>query len=253
MIDHLAANKELDQIKGITFRNGDESKKNFPRPIVDMDTMPRINYDLINVEAYFEKKGKRQFDFISSIGCFFRCTFCADPFVFQRKFSAISPKKMVDDLEYYQKKYQFDDINFQEETFFTYAKCIQEFVKEILNRNLQFTWAGTMRANQGERLSDEVWLLAKKSGMRRLLIGVESGSQEMMDWLKKDIKITQVFYCADKCANLGIDVIFPFIVGLPNETDTRIRETVKTIKNYALKAMALILQYFTLNHIQVLK
>ena len=236
LIHHIARGLPLDDIKGITFRKGKDVKKNFPRPIVDMDTMDRINYDLIDVERYFEKKGKRQFDFISSIGCFFRCTFCADPFVFQRKFSAISPQKMVDDLEYYQKKYRFNDVNFQDETFFTYTKRIEEFVREILDRNLNFTWAATMRADQGERLPDEVWQLAQKSGLRRLLIGVESGSQEMMDWLKKDIKLTQVFYCAEKCAKMGIDVIFPFIVGFPNETDKSITETVKTVKKLRQKS-----------------
>ena len=237
LVHHLDNALPLDDIKGITFRKEDnEIKKNFLRPIEDMDAMERINYDLIDVEQYFEKKGKRQFDFISSIGCFYRCTFCADPFVFQRKFSAISPKKMVDDLAYYQEKYQFDDLNFQDETFFTYAKRIEEFAQEIVDRKLKFSWAATMRADQGERLSDEVWLLCKKAGLRRLLIGVESGSQEMMDWLKKDIKLTQVFYCADKCAALSINVIFPFIVGFPNETDTSIVETVKTIKRLRNKS-----------------
>lgn len=236
LIHHLDKGLPLDDIKGLTFRKDNEIKKNFPRPIEQMNDMERVNYDLIDVEKYFEKKGKRQFDFISSIGCFYRCTFCADPFVFQRKFSAISPKKMVDDLEYYQQKYQFDDLNFQDETFFTYAKRIHEFAEEIVNRGLKFSWAGTMRADQGERLSDEDWVLAKKSGLRRLLIGVESGSQEMMDWLKKDIKLTQVFYCADKCAELGINVIFPFIVGFPNETDKSIVETVKTIKKLRNKS-----------------
>ncbi|WP_394750163.1 B12-binding domain-containing radical SAM protein [Spongiimicrobium salis] len=236
LVDRLDTNTSLEGLKGISFRNGEKAVKNPPRSIVDMDSMPRVNYDLIDVEKYFEKKGKRQFDFISSIGCFFRCAFCADPFVFKRKFSAISPKKMIEDLVYYHDKYKFDDLNFQDETFFTYANRIEEFCTELIASGLKFSWAATMRADQGERLSDEVWELSKKSGLRRLLIGVESGSQEMMDWLKKDIKLTQVFYCADKCKDLGIDVIFPFIVGFPNETPESVNATVDVVKKLGSKS-----------------
>ncbi len=230
LVDHLDTGKPLDEIKGISFRKDGKPHKNLPRLIRDMNEFERVNYDLIDVEAYFKKKKKRQFDYISSIGCFYRCTFCADPFVFQRKFSAISAEKMGEELSYYQEKYQFTDLNFQDETFFTYEKRIKGFAEEVVSRKLKFSWAATMRADQGKRLSSEVWDLCKESGLRRLLIGVESGSQEMMDWMKKDVKLTEVFYCADKCKELGIGVIFPFIVGFPGESDKSVSETVKVVK-----------------------
>ncbi|MCI5056963.1 MAG: B12-binding domain-containing radical SAM protein [Flavobacteriales bacterium] len=236
LVDHLSQNLSIDNIKGISFRKNGEPHKNPPRPMVDMDSFGRVNYDLIDIEAYFKKKKKRQFDYISSIGCFFRCAFCADPFVFQRKFSAISPEKLGEEMEYYQKKYKFTDLNFQDETFFTYAKRINGIANEFINRNLNISWAATMRADQGSRLSDEIWALCKESGLRRLLIGVESGSQEMMDWMKKDVKLEQVFYCAEKCKDLGIGVIFPFIVGFPGESDQSVVETVKVIKKLRSKS-----------------
>jgi len=230
LIAHLEAGVTLENVRGITYREQGQAVKNPPRAIVDMNQFGRINYDLIEVEKYFKKKKRRQFDYISSIGCYFRCSFCADPFVYQRKFSAISPEKMVEDLIYYQQKYDFEDVNFQDETFFTYAKRIEALANGLTKAGTRFSWAGTMRADQGERLPDEVWKLCKKAGLRRLLIGVESGSQEMMDWMKKDVKLTQVFYCADKCKELDIAVIFPFIVGFPNESDQSIADTIKVIK-----------------------
>lgn len=231
LVEHLDRNDSLESIKGIAYRKEGIPHKNPPRPIRDMNSFDRINYDLIDVEAYFRKKKKRQFDYISSIGCYYRCTFCADPFVFQRKFSAISPEKMGEELAYYHEKYGFTDLNFQDETFFTYEKRIAGLAHELIERNISITWAATMRADQGMRLSDEVWKLCKKSGLRRLLIGVESGSQEMMDWMKKDVKIDQVFYCAEKCKELEIGVIFPFIVGFPGESDKSIKDTVSVVKH----------------------
>lgn len=230
LISKISNGHPLDDVKGISFRKDGIPKKNAPRPMVDMNSLTPVNYELIDVEAYFKKKGKRQFDYISSVGCFFRCSFCADPFVFQRKFSAISAERMGDELGRYQEKYKFTDLNFQDETFFTYPKRIEGFAKEVIERNLTFSWAATMRADQGERLPSEIWDLCKISGLRRLLIGVESGSQEMMDWMKKDIKLTQIFFCAEKCKEKGIGVIFPFIVGFPKESDKSIKETVKVVK-----------------------
>ncbi len=221
----------LADIKGICYRNDkNEIIKNPPRPIIAMDTFSNVNYDLIDVEAYFEKKGQRQLDYISSTGCYFRCHFCADPFVYNRKWTAISPKIMVDKLEELYKKYHFTDVNLQDETYFTYRNRVIDIAEEIIKRDLKFTWAATMRADQGARMTVEDFKTCKKSGLRRLLIGVESGSQEMMDWLKKDIKLPQVYHCAKICKDLKISVIFPFIVGFPNETQKSIEATVSVAR-----------------------
>ncbi len=55
-----------------------------------------------------------------------------------------------------------------------------------------------MRADQGIRLPDDVWALCKQSGLRRLLVGVESGSNEVLKRIRKDIKIEQVYETAEK-------------------------------------------------------
>lgn len=218
---------DLSSIPGIYYRNSDgQIIKTRSRTIVPMDEFATINYDLIDVEKYFIKKGRRQMDYISSTGCYFRCTFCADPQVFERKWTAVSPTKMLDKLEELHQKYQFTDLNLQDETYFTYRNRVVEIAKGIIDRKLDFTWAATMRADQGARLSEEEFETCVKSGMRRLLIGVESGSQEMMDWLKKDIKMEQVLLCANRCEKFGVAAIFPFIVGFPNESDKSVKATV---------------------------
>lgn len=231
LVEAIANKQSLETIKGICFRNTEnEIVKNPPRVIIAMDTFADINYDLINVENYFEKKGQRQLDYISSTGCYFRCSFCADPFVYNRKWTAISPEIMVNKLEELYKKYQFTDLNLQDETYFTHRDRVIEIAEKIIEKGLNFTWAATMRADQGSRMTEEDFKTCKKSGLRRLLIGVESGSQEMMDWLKKDIKLPQVYRCADLCKEIGISVIFPFIVGFPNETDSSVEATVSVAK-----------------------
>lgn len=134
-----------------------------------MDDLAPMNYNFIEVEKYFKAKKLRQFDYISSSGCFFRCAFCADPFVYNRKWTSISASSMGEELEKLYHKYQFTDLNFQDETFFTYKKRVLEVANEFINRKLNFSWAATMRADQGVRLSIEDFKILKKSGLRRLL------------------------------------------------------------------------------------
>ncbi|MBL4670065.1 MAG: radical SAM protein [Flavobacteriales bacterium] len=227
----------LKDIKGICYRdeNG-KIIKNFARPIQDMNELPQMNYDLVDVEAYFKKKGNRQFDYISSTGCFFRCTFCADPQVFQRKFSAYDANRIGEDIAYYHQKYQFTDLNFQDETLFTYKERIIDFANILKDKNINITWAGTMRADQGNRMTDEEFKFLASAGMRRILVGVESGSQEMMDWLKKDIKMEHVDLCAERCKKHEISVIFPFIIGFPDESEESFQKSID--KAYQLGRMS---------------
>ncbi|HQV34465.1 MAG TPA: cobalamin-dependent protein, partial [Calditrichia bacterium] len=159
LTEAFAAGNPVDEIPGMAHRRSGEIVRNAPRPLADMNVFPRVDYDLIDVEAYFAKKGRRQFDYISSTGCFFRCSFCADPFVFQRKYSALSPERMISDLRFFQERYGFTDLNFQDETFFTYRERIAAFAAGLVENGIRTTWAATMRADQGSRLGDEVWQL----------------------------------------------------------------------------------------------
>jgi radical SAM superfamily enzyme YgiQ (UPF0313 family) len=196
----------------------------------DINELPAHDYGLIDVERYFVAKRRRQLDYISSQGCRFRCTFCADPYVYQRGWSGIEAKRMGDELEALWRRHHFDDLNFQDETYFTHRDRVTAVCEEILRRGLAFTWAATMRADQGVRLAEEDWALCKRSGLRRVMVGVESGSQAMMDWLKKDIKLEQVFETAELMLRHQIAGIFPFIVGFPDETDESVEATLSVVQ-----------------------
>jgi radical SAM superfamily enzyme YgiQ (UPF0313 family) len=61
------------------------------------------------------------------------------------------------------------------------------------------------------------------------MIGVEAGSQEMLDWVSKDIKVEQVLAAAEQCRRHGLGAIFPFIVGFPSETDASVKSSLRLI------------------------
>lgn len=237
LVDALAAGRDLSDVNGITYRAADGSvRANPPREMVDMNSFPPHQYGLLPVERYFSLKARRQFDYISSTGCFWRCAFCADPFVFKRKWTAVSTERMTDEIELHWRRYRFEELAFQDETFFTYRKRVVALAEAFLERGFDFRWTATMRADQGFRLSEHDFSLLKQAGLHRVLIGVESGSQEMIDWMQKDITLEQVMDAAEKCVRHGIGGIFPFIVGFPNETAQSVASSLDLAKK--LRAMS---------------
>ena len=230
LLEALVNGKSFHHINGLFFKEENKVVATLPQQLEDINEFPKLNYDFLPVEKYFKLKGRRQLDFISSQGCRFRCTFCADPFMYKRGWYGFTPERMGKELEELWHKYHFDDVNFQDETFFTNRSRVEGIANEIINRKLKFTWFGTMRADQGSRMDDELFQLCKKSGLRKVMIGVEAGSQEMMDWMKKDIKIEQVYESAEKCRRNGIAIIFNIILGFPHETAASINESLRVAK-----------------------
>ncbi len=236
LVDRLAAGVDLSGLAGTTFRSGDRVERNPPRKLADMESLPAHDYRLIDVERYFALKGKRQLDYVSSTGCPFRCAFCADPFVYERGWVGISPERMGDELEELWRRYRFTELAFQDETFFTYRRRVARIAEEILSRGLDFRWTATLRADQSARMSEDDFALCVHSGLSRAMVGVESGSQEMLDWMQKDIRVEQVIATAERCVRHGVGAIFPFIVGFPGESDDSVAATIAMIKR--LRAMS---------------
>ncbi len=231
IVDRLRRGESLEGCAGCCYRGPrGEPRANPPRPMADVNDLSSHRYDLINVPGLYDLKGKRQLDYVSSQGCHFRCAFCSDPFVYNRQWTGLDPERVGEELEYLWRQYRFDDVNFQDETFFTYPKRVEGIAEQLIRRNLNTTWAATLRADQCARLPEEVFALCKRSGLRRVLVGVESGSQEMLDRIEKDIKIEQVFLTAERCRKHGVAGQFPFIVGFPDETDESVRATFTAIK-----------------------
>jgi anaerobic magnesium-protoporphyrin IX monomethyl ester cyclase len=113
---------------------------------------------------------------------------------------------------------------------------VQAMAQRLIDEKVEITWAATMRADQGIRLPEELWHLAKKSGLRRLLVGVESGDDKMLKRIRKDITISQVYQVAERMRDMGLAGNFPFIVGFPDETDESVAITINCVKR--LRAMS---------------
>ena len=94
-VDRWARGETLHGCLGSTYRaNSGAVTQNPARPLEDVNALGRHDYSLIDVERYYGLKGKPQLDYIASQGCRFRCAFCADPFVYQRRWVGLEPARI---------------------------------------------------------------------------------------------------------------------------------------------------------------
>jgi anaerobic magnesium-protoporphyrin IX monomethyl ester cyclase len=201
----------------------------------DLNDLPPHDYSLIPVARYFSLKRKRQVDYISSQGCRFRCAFCADPAVYQRAWTGLTPERITDEAVELHRRYAIDELAFQDETFFTRAARVDAFADGLLTRDVRIEWTATLRADQAYRMGHPLFAKCVRAGLRRVMVGVESGSQATLDRLKKDMCIEQVLSTARMCAEHDVGAIFNFIVGFPGEEDASINSTLALAKR--LRAM----------------
>ncbi|MFZ4796087.1 MAG: B12-binding domain-containing radical SAM protein [Bacteroidia bacterium] len=230
LLERFETNTSLEGLQGICYKNAENKViSNQERTMVDINDFPAFNYDLIHIPDYMKLSGRKQLDYISSQGCRFRCSFCADPFMYKRGWYGFSAERMGNEIEALWKKYKFEHVHFQDETFFTNSKRVKAIAEEFIKRKLPISWFGTMRADQGVRLEDEVWEICKQSGLEKVMIGMEAGSQEMLDYIQKDIKLEQVFDSAAKCIKYDIGINFSIIIGFPGESEESINSTLSMV------------------------
>ena len=200
------------------------------RPLTDMNLFPPADYDLLDVESYFERKGSRQIDYSSSRGCPYRCTFCADPIIFRSKWTGLKTGRILEELLRLDARYRIDEVFFLDDDLFASLKRIQSFTEAFIEAGTRFGWKGTARADELCRLPESFFDRLRVSGCRRINIGAESGSQKVLDRIKKEYRADEIITAGRRAANAGIAVTYSFITGFPGETDADFQATLEMIK-----------------------
>lgn len=218
LVDRLAAGEGPEGVAGTWWRGtGGEAVEGPTRALVDLAELPAHRYELIPVERYFQEKGRRQLDVISSTGCRFRCAFCADPEVYGRGWTGVPAADTAARLAGWYRRYAPDEFSFQDETFFTQRARVDEIAGGLLAAGVRARWQATLRADQGARLPDEVLARCRASGLFRVTVGVEAGTDAQLAAIDKDIRVEHVHETAEKLLRHGVGAVWNFILGFPGE------------------------------------
>lgn len=253
LVESIRNHSSLETIMGISYKKNGVIVSNPDRHTEDINSFPPMPYHLIDIDRYissdpyvidtvasnrrrFEKDFKfRVLHYFSSIGCPDNCKFCCSPGVTKRKWSALDPIRMANEIEGLIEQHRFNFLIFLDSNFVLSEKRVKVFCEEILRRHIRLRWNAFGEARPLSRYSKETLDLMKLSGCCEVFIGAESSCDKTLYLMDKHITHEEVRESIDLLITRNITPRVAFIVGFPDESKESIDETIKTYYDLRMK------------------
>ncbi len=215
-----------NEILGICYRENFQAVKNEPRPYNEnLDELPFPARHLVDNSLYRRPdNGKVQAVIKVSRGCPYHCFFCLATPVSGAKVRTRSPENIIEEIKECIEKYNIRNFLFWSDIFNLDRAWTIDLCQKIIDSGLKFTWSSNTRANT---MDNELASIMYKAGCRLVSIGVESGSQKILDNIGKKITLDEVRNTVRVLKKNHIKIYNYFVIGLPWETEETVEETVK--------------------------
>ncbi len=217
--------ENIDEVKGIVYRDLKDGKLKTTqnRPLIkDLDKLPFPARHLVPFKSYGVSQ-EQTGGIITSRGCVYNCNYCSSSLIMGKKFRSRSPTNVVDEIEELIDKYHINDIGFMDDTFMLNKQRASDIADEIKARDLDLTFVASSRV---DRVDKKLLKNLKSSGLRTIYYGVESGSQRVLDLMKKGITLKNVEDAVSMAKDVNLEVLTSFILGYPGETEEDMNTTI---------------------------
>ncbi|MGD8561707.1 MAG: radical SAM protein [Desulfarculaceae bacterium] len=234
LMDCLTHGKDLKEVKGVIYRRDNQIEQTTDREFIrDLDHLPLPAWDLLPslTDPYrvsiIGSKGDKSTSLLTSRGCPGRCTFC-DVGGVGRKIRGFSADYVLNMIEHLIGQYGINDFLIYDDTFMALKKRTRRICEEIISRGWKIHWSCCARV---DIVDPEILALMKKAGCWQIEYGIESGNQDMLDFMKKRIKLEQIERALKWTKSAGIETRGNFIFGFLGETKKTLQDTI----DFALK------------------
>ena len=223
---------DMHGIKGLAWRDGGEIVLNFPRPfIAELDDLPMPMHELLPLQSYRMPMIKGPFTFIvTSRGCPAGCTYCIKHVSYQYSTRLRSPELIMEEM-WYLKKLGIHNIHMYSDLFTVNREQVMELCQRMIEEDIRIHWTSNSRV---DFVDEEMLTLMGKAGCRLISWGIESGNEEILKRAHKGANPAKAERALRWAKKAGIMNWGYFIIGLPGETETTIRETIDFAKNLPL-------------------
>ncbi|MBI5789560.1 MAG: radical SAM protein [Candidatus Schekmanbacteria bacterium] len=229
----LAQKGDLRNVPGIIFKDNDKIIHNPRRQFIkDLDAVPFVSEvykKFLKIENYFNPNALYPMVTIStSRGCVFPCTFCVYPQTLMgRNFRLRSIENVVNEMKYIVANFpQAKAIFFEDDTLTVNKNRCGELAELILQNKIKISWTANARVG----LDYETMKSMQRAGCRSLCVGFESGSQKILDNMKKKVALEEMGKFMSNAKRAGILIHGCFMAGLPGETRETMHETLELAK-----------------------
>ena len=221
----IAAGYQLSQIPGIIYRDGGHIIKNKPRMPINLDDLPYPRRDLINNQLYVRPdNGELQTTILVGRGCNAHCIYCIAPLVGGSSVRYRSVDSVIDEVKFCINKYKIMNFYFLADNFTADRQWVFDFCKKILANDIAVNWTCNSRVDS---LDDERLSWMKRAGCWGISMGIESGSQEILDKIGKGVKLIKIKNSVALCKKYGMVGLFHFMIGFPWDSKKTVNATIK--------------------------
>ncbi|HEX8031864.1 MAG TPA: cobalamin-dependent protein [Vicinamibacterales bacterium] len=232
LVTALRDGTSLSAIAGLTYRTNGGIQKTPPRALMPLDEMPDWPYHRLPMARYFHKHylGDRVATHHSSFGCPFACNFCAVVGIANRKWVAQSPERVGRVLQKFRDEYRADAVQFHDMDFFISESRTQAIAERLAP--LGMAWWALGRVDELMRYRESTWAAMKRSGLKMVFCGAESGSTEMLRRMNKGgtASADLTIELGARMKAYGVVPEFSFVVGNPPDPEADLAQTLTFIR-----------------------
>lgn len=219
-------------IKGLAYKNGQTVVKTETRPSVEnLDVLPFPSRDTLQTFL----SNYNHAPMITSRGCYARCSFCSVVSYYSglgKSYRMRSAENVLDEIEYLYHNYGVRNIVFNDANFIggsiNSKERSRKIANEIIKRNLNIKFSIQCRVND---IDEELFTLLKQAGLIRVFLGIESGSQPVLDRFKKDITVDDNLNAIKILSLLDIYVVMGFIMFDDRTNITELNDNIMFLNN----------------------
>ncbi len=230
LVSCVESGKDYHDIKGIAYKKDGKILHNECRPFSDLKDMPISDWSLLEVPKYMQSYlgCNRMMYIYSSKGCPCRCAFCSNVNFHKSTHRKRPNEYVITEIKHLIENYNLDGVFFSDELWCLKKSDMLDFCNRVHENNLKFHWGVQLRIGM---FNEEDYRIMYEAGCRWIFFGVESGSDEMLKIIHKNIDKNAIKPTMDALRKIGITSICSFIIGFPDETVDQLRETVEIIDN----------------------
>ncbi|MBU4444230.1 radical SAM protein, partial [bacterium] len=174
----------------------------------------------------------RYFDILSGRGCIGNCTFCYRMIKGMRKHSV---PYVIKHMMYLADNYKINFFQFEDDLFVTDQQWVNDFCNSLKNTKKDVRFRISCRANL---INDDLLIKLKSAGCVHVGVGFESGSQQMLNSMKKHVRVEHNYNAYRLLKKHGLIMGAPTIIGMPDETKETIKDTLKFIHDCNIDSAA---------------
>lgn len=227
-IEALAGKISFGEVEGLFFHdNGSIVNPTPTKAVQDMDDLPHLPYQIIDVKNYItiDKKGKKRLDIQTSRGCPYHCIFCYQTKI-RRNWRAFSAERTLEHIMFLIERHDIQHFRIFDDNFFVDLKRSFEIIRGFEERKLDIRYKiDGCRIPDLDKMDNEMLRTLERTGCSELQIGIEAGSDKMLKVLKKGTNLEQIKRVADKMKKYNIWLYYEFLCGHPQETYEDLKKT----------------------------